>query len=183
MERPTRKGSVTIGDRIADLEASLQIDENALEDVCREQTTLLYRVARELSIAISRRDAAKQDLEYIEARVALELREQVRTGEKITADEVKARVKVHPDYLAAVEELTKTQNMIGEWAPLKEAYQQRSYMLNHLVDLYLSNYYGNIERREGDVRTRDATVAREQMGRMRMDAQSGRTRDRDARRD
>jgi hypothetical protein len=69
------------------------------------------------------------------------------------------------------------QEQVGEWAALKEGYDQRSYALNHMVDLYLANYYGNIERRESsEERDRNADRARERLDAMRRAAPYDRTR-------
>lgn len=141
-----------------ELESALRIDEYALNDVCREQPTLFYRVSREVAMAVSRRDAAKTELEKVEAQLTLDLRDQARDAEsKITVDEIKARVRENGAYLDAVARLSQCQEDYASWQVLKEAYQQRSYALNHLVDLWLGNYYGNIERRE----TRDTESPRE----------------------
>jgi hypothetical protein len=160
------------------LEADLKIDEYALNDVCREHPTLLYRVARELTFAISRRDAAKVELKKIEGRMTLSMRGQARDdGEKITVDEIKALVWDSKQYVAAADQLAMRQEQVGEWAALKEGYDQRSYALNHMVDLYLANYYGNIERRESsEERDRNADRARERLDAMRRAAPYDRTR-------
>lgn len=160
------------------LEGDLKIDEYALNDVCREHPTLFYRVARELAFAISRRDAAKVELERTEGQITLSMRDQARdVGEKTTVDEIKARVRESNQYMTAAERLAMRQMEVGEWSALKEAFSQRSYALNHMVDLYLANYYGNIERRESvEDRERNADRARERLAEMRRAAPYSRTR-------
>jgi hypothetical protein len=157
---------------LEELSSALRIDEYALNDECREQPTLFYRVSREVAMAVSRRDAAETALKKVEAQLSLDLRDSSRDdGTKITVDEVKARVREDGRYLDASARLAARQEEHGEWMALKEAYQQRSYALNHLVDLYLGNYYGNIERRESsDARTRTAENARTRMSEMRREA-------------
>lgn len=174
--RPATPPRESIADTFQRLEAAIQIDQYELASVCRDQPTLFHQVSRELAYAISRRDAAKQDLDRTEAELTVNYREEAKRADaKITADEVKAAIKLDGLYSEMQDKLRKATNAVLDWQALKEAYLQRSYALNHMVDLYLANYYGNIERREtGEVRTRDAELAKEGLQKLRAGAQAKR---------
>lgn len=150
---------------LQELEEALRIDENALEDVAREHSSIFYRVAREVALVISRRDATKAELERIEGQITLSMREQAREeGEKTTVDEIKARMRDDREYVACTSRLAMRQEEVGAWMALKESYVQRSYMIKAMVDLYLARYYSTTERRESsEERERNADRARDRM--------------------
>lgn len=167
--RPATPPRESIVNTFQRLEAAIKIDEYDLAVVCRDQPTLFHQVSREVAYSISRRDLAKQNLDRVEAQLILDYRGDAKRSEtKMVADEVKASIKLDSAYLEAQEKLAKSNEVLLDWQALKDAYLQRSYALNHMVDLYLANYYGNIERREtGDMRSRNADEAKEGMRRLR----------------
>src|SRR5262245_4124574 len=170
--RPATPQRESIADTFQRLEAAIKIDQYDLNGVCRDQPVLFHQVARELAYAISRRDAAKQDLDRAEAELTINYREEAKRAEtKMTADEVKSAIRLDGLYSEKQDRLRKASDAVLDWQGLKEAYLQRSYALNHMVDLYLANYYGNIERRETDeMRTRDAEIAKAGVAKLRAKA-------------
>jgi len=142
--------SEPIGIRIEELEDLLSIDENTLEACCREQPVLFYKVSKELTRAQSLRDQASQDLKDIEARVDAEIRnEPLDEGEKKpTENAIANRVRMHPSVIALRDKLQIRNEAYGTLAALKESFGQRSYMLRELVQLWLANYYSDIEAKD-----------------------------------
>ena len=133
------------------LEAKLQIDPHALDTALREHPDLFYKVASELALAISNRDESKQNLDEIEAVVDLEIRaESARLGEKTTEKEVESHKKTDKRVMSANDVFIEEKLNTARWTALKDAYEQRSYALSKLVDLYLANYYSsNQDNRTG----------------------------------
>ena len=128
------------------LEAKLQINEHSLDVALREHPDLFYKVASELVSAISYRDAAKQAIIEMEAKIAMELRDEAaKNDEKITDKTVEASVRNDGRFKAANENYLEEHHKAAKWAALKEAYESRSYALSKLVDLYISNYYSSNE--------------------------------------
>jgi hypothetical protein len=124
--------------------AALRIDKNALDEALIEQPDLFYRIAEALAMAISRRDAAKQELEIVEAETDRAVRvSMARGGEKTTEPGIKNAVRLHKDVIAATNELGDLQTEVGKISAMKEAYQQRSYVLKDLVALHIRSYYGD----------------------------------------
>ena len=62
-----------------ELERELKIDENSLEMVARDHPEWLYKVAKKLALAISRRDYAERELKELQSKVALDFRAEFRT--------------------------------------------------------------------------------------------------------
>jgi len=146
---------------IADLEAELTIDQNKLEDACRNHPDLLYEVGKQLSLLISRRDQAKKNLKVAEAEADLEIRRKFEGEKKPTETEIGHRVQLDDDVLEATDALLELERQVGETWAMKEAFQARGSAIEFLIKLYLGNYYGSdVERPTRDIRTADAVVAR-----------------------
>jgi hypothetical protein len=128
------------------LEDKLVIDEHALDVALREHPDLFYKVASELALAISNRDEAKQDLDQIEAVVDSELRKAALIGiEKVTEKAIESNKNKDKRVVSANDTFLEKRYDAAKWSALKEAYEQRSYALSKLVDLYLANYYSTNE--------------------------------------
>ena len=142
---------------IKQLEQKLQINEHALDIALREHPDLFYKVASQLAFEISMRDAAKQAIIEIEAKIAMELRDDAaKHDEKITDKTVEASVRTDGRFRAANENYLEQHHKAAKWAALKEAYESRSYALSKLVDLYIANYYSsNTDKTTGGPSLRD----------------------------
>lgn len=129
---------------IKNLESKLAIDEHALDVALRDHPDTFYRVAMELALAVSLRDEAKQDLEEVEAEVDMELRKDAATiGAKTTEKEIESNKKVDKNVRAATDRFMEARYNAAKWTALKDAFEQKSYALSKLVDLYLGNYYSS----------------------------------------
>lgn len=127
---------------IAELEKLLGIDQNALELSLLVQPEAYYRVAKALVHETSRRDAAKQLLAETESRVDLEIRDAWESNERIREGEVESQKRLDKRVNTALLQLSKLTQSVNELTALKEAFQQRSYVLKDLCALYIANYYG-----------------------------------------
>lgn len=155
---------------IEDLEPGLAIDEHALEEALQQQPDLFYRVSKALALLISERDEAKMELQTVEAEIDMEIRrEAMDNDEKVTVGEVEARRRIHKKVVAANLRLIDFNKQVGQYSALKEAFQQRSYVLKSLSELYIANYYGDVQSSSGTRHMRDATAeaTREDIGRRR----------------
>lgn len=153
-------------DDVAELEASLAIDEYGLDDALRAQPELFYRVAKALALEVSRRDAAKQALADVEAIVDLDQRRiAAEEDRKITEGEIKAHVQTNSRVGGARQRFAARSEASAKLGALKEAFQQRSYALKDLAGLYVANYYSASEDSASarTVRDRDASSARAAM--------------------
>lgn len=161
-----------------ELEASLQIDEHALNEAIEEQPNLFYRISRELALLESQRDAAKQALMDEEAKVDTRLRflarksETARKQDKLTEGEIKAQTRLNPDVGRALQVYLALSQQVGLYEALKESYKQRSYALGHLVELYIAGYYGQAKqnRSSGSMREHRYTEGRAALNRVRRES-------------
>lgn len=120
----------------------LAIDKTSLDEAVIHQPELLYQVSEAMIIAISRRDSLKEELSTADSEVEIDIREVFdKKGTKVTEAAIKALVqtdKIHIDafkaYLSSKEEADKI-------IALKEAFQQRGYMLRDLCQLFVANFF------------------------------------------
>lgn len=155
----------------------LRIDKTTLGDCLTEQPEIYYAVSQKYVAAAAERDQLKLDLEQTEAEVAGELRAKVADSEevdekgkpkKITETALKEMVAVDKDVVRASARLIKAKVAADEWAALKEAFGQRSYMLRELVALYLAERHDlAMQNGAGQARTNLADSTRQEAGQMR----------------
>lgn len=127
---------------ISELQARLKIDESTLDAELQMQPAAYYEVSRALALAISKRDAAKQELQETEARVDRKIRLVIKEeGSKVTEKEIEARKTLNKDIKDAHARLLDLTYEVGKLSALKEAFSQRSYVLKDLVTLYVSEWY------------------------------------------
>ena len=141
--------------KLESFRAKLQIDEHSLEIELRDYPKFVDDIGQAHVLAISDRDAAKDDLDQIEAKADYEIRESAALAdEKITNPEVESQKKLDPKVKAANKKFLELKLLAAQWGVLKEACEKRSYALSKLVDLYIANYYSEIEKKgEGDFKT------------------------------
>lgn len=157
-------------DDFRELEGALRIDEHALEEALRDQPMLFYRVGAAYAMEISRRDAAKQALQDAEAESDLGVRREAQEDErKITEGEVRAMVQIDGGVVRARARLNQLSESVGRLAALKEAFQQRSYALKSLCELYVANYFSGSEQRGAErlVANADADRVKREMSKLR----------------
>lgn len=147
----------TDDDLIKELDEFLLIDKNALDDALIKHPDLIYRVSNMIVERVSQRDAAKQDLSETEALVDAEVRRNAQVAEeKITADQVKAEIKVNKKVIAAVDKLADLTYRVNQWGALKEAFIARGHVLRDLVSLHGNNYWSDASSGRAASRKREA---------------------------
>lgn len=131
---------------LEELEARLRIDETALEHERLSQHDTFYVVAKQLALAISRHDAAKNHLKEIDARTAEAIRRSWNesTDGRMTEKALADKVLLTPDVIDAREEVLQSDLQVGLWEALKEAFTQRNAALDGLIRMYLSQHYGEL---------------------------------------
>jgi hypothetical protein len=123
-------------------EGKLQIDRHALDDALVEQPETFHSVSKAYVYAVSNRDELKDKIRKTDANLYLEIREEAALNkEKLTEAAVQARLEVHESHTAAREAYLESCKQADLWQALKEAFQQRSYVLKDLAGLYISGYY------------------------------------------
>jgi hypothetical protein len=127
---------------LAELQAQLAIDKSVLDDEVIRQPVLFYTIGEQVTDAIAERDAAKEELASVDADLDFKGRKKLaNVHDKVTETMVKNFVQMHPDHENAFATWLTAKTKADRLLALKDAFQQRSYMLRDLVSLYSANYY------------------------------------------
>lgn len=125
--------------RSPNLEGGLRIDRDDLDGSLTEQPDRYYRVALAYSDAVAVHDRAKLDFEHLQANLDVNIRaDAAKAGEKITEAGIQQEMRLDERYQEAKGKLLELKAEMDKLAALKEAFQQRSFMLRELVSLTIS---------------------------------------------
>ena len=139
--------------KLDEMEKWLKIDRENLDEEVMRQPELFYRVSAELASAISDRDGAKDLMNRTEARIKEDIREEWRKEEKkFTVTEVDDAASRHPKFKSRQEEYRAASQRVELVSAMKEAFQQRSYMLRELSSLWVNNYFQDSSTKSGDTK-------------------------------
>lgn len=108
-----------------ELEQSLKIDRDNLDDALLVQAEAFHRIAKAFTLTKSRRDAAKQ------AIAELKWQNGMRSSKTL-------QQQIHE----TARTLLALNAELGRLQALKDAFKQRSYALKDLSNLYLGGYFG-----------------------------------------
>lgn len=149
-----------------ELKAGLRFSKNDLDSALIEQPVLFHRVSEEFAKAVSRRDEARNEREAVRARLDAVIRRQyAKDSAKLTEAQLTAMIQGEEDFIEAQDNYSKLGHAADRWQALKEAFQQRSYVLKDMVQLYSANYYGDLvgSGARASAKERDYDNAREQL--------------------
>lgn len=121
--------------------SKLKIDTDALDQALSEHPFCLQEVGEKYNHYTSLRDEAKEEMERKASQLALDIRERQGKGERITNDEVNARVSLEPSYLRAYAKYFELSKETALWLTLRESFLSRGYMLRELCGLFATQYW------------------------------------------
>ena len=129
-------------DIIKELRDYLEIDKHSLDDEIVKQPSLFFQVSEALSEAVAERDACKEELATVDADLDGQIRHDMEVaGDRITEAQVKNGIQVHAKHGPAFDTYILAKTRADKLLAMKEAFQQRGYMLRDLASLYVANYY------------------------------------------
>jgi uncharacterized protein YecT (DUF1311 family) len=127
-----------------ELKQELKIDKSCLDDEVIRQPVLFYTVSEQLTEAVAERDAAKEEMNVVDAELNAHYRTKLaKTASRVTDNLVTSHVQTDKRHEKAFMVWIEAKTKADKLQALKEAFQQRSYMLRDLVSLYSTNYYEN----------------------------------------
>lgn len=167
------------GDNVYDeLKTYLKIDKFRLDDEMIQQPELYHMVASDYAEVVAIRDAAKEELKSLHAELYAEKREELAgSSERVTEGMVTNAVLTDKKYLKSQRDLIDAEEQVGKMQALKDAFQQRSYMLRELASLYIAGYFGKDSvTMTGDQNSVRAESSRRRMTEARNEKRKGRER-------
>jgi hypothetical protein len=127
---------------LPELQQQLAIDKSVLDDEVIRQPVLFYEISEQLTEAVAERDAAKENLSVVDAELDHSWRKKLaKTQNRVTEGMLTSYVITSPAHEKAFQDYLQAKTKADKLLVLKEAFQQRSYMLRDLVSLYAANYY------------------------------------------
>ena len=148
---------------LAEYRARLRIDRTDLDGCLMEQPELYYHVSEAHALAVAARDRAKLDYEESVAKHDDKVRSRAaEEGERMTDTRTAHRVSLVSEVQALHRKWLVARARVEELLALKEAFQQRSFMLKELVAWVVSHQYDLVMERGGGARATlaEATSAR-----------------------
>ena len=140
---------------ITEFREYLRIDKSALDDELIEQSMLLFQVSEAFVEAAAHRDTCKEQAALIDAQLDSKIRDDAEKSDtKTTEGDVKAQIQSHPKHEKAFKAFLTAKREADVLSALKEAFQQRGYMLRDMCSLYVANYYEQNAVRGTDVTER-----------------------------
>jgi len=160
------------GPNVLDFRDRLSINPDNLNEGLEEQSGLYYDVANAYAEAVAQRDAIKLDLEEKSAEIDQATRKKAEAEEaKITEAGVQQAIRMHKDIQALQRTFLDAKAAADSWGAMKEAFQQRSFMLREIVQLTLAQLHNlGLERGVQGAKVEMSDVNRFRAGQMRRDA-------------
>lgn len=120
----------------------LLIDQHALDRELIRQAHTYHEIAIAYAEAVSKRDAAYENIKTVDANLYFHLRQTYEAeGTKITESLLSQKVLTHPEHTRAHGEHNLLKLEADKLMALKDAFGQRSYMLRDMVQLYTTGYF------------------------------------------
>ena len=127
---------------IDELKEYLKINKHRLDEELEEQPMLLFQISEAYVAAAAQRDALKEELATVDAKLDHEGRIDLdRKLDKVTEAMVKNYVQTNKKHEAATMAYFAAKQQADLLSALKESFQSRGFMIRDLCSLYTANYY------------------------------------------
>lgn len=125
-----------------DAKLILRIDKQALDEELISQAGTFYEISSRYVEAVGNRDFLNNA--YKEAVAAADLffrKAATKSADKWTETRIASEVSSSDLVTAAKAKVLQASKEVDDWAALRDAFHQRSFMLRDLVQLYIAGYY------------------------------------------
>ena len=120
------------------IEGMLHVSKHALDDELEKQPQVMYSISEAVAEHYADYMRMQDWLDVCEAELYIKFK---NGTEKITADEVKARIQIDSQRRSLFASVCVEQALHHKWQGLMEAWKQRGFALKSLSDLALANYF------------------------------------------
>lgn len=153
----------------SELAEALKIDKFDLDNELVQQPILYWQASEAATLARSRLDQAKADLDLLEAELYRSLREEY-SKDKPSEKTLSMILQSHSDFVAERRRYLDLKLRSDKWDNLKDAFGKRGYILRELVEMYITGYYQKSSMEGAQNRSRDARANynQERMARKRL---------------
>lgn len=124
------------------LRNQLRINRHRLDEELELQPYVAEQISREVATLNSRQLEAKEELARVEARLYLNLRD---GADKITANEIDAKVKRDRDRIQANGSYQALRHEYEVWLGMQDAWRQRGFAIKNLCELFCADYFAQTQ--------------------------------------
>lgn len=141
-------------------QAMLRINKLRLDDELEIQAELQHKISMEVTRLNTLDLEAENKLKSVEAELYIQLKEE---GGKMTADEIKACIRVHRNRVRAWELYQAAREVHEQWSGLLQAWITKGYKLADIGSLYASDYFAirTISKETGERRREVSPIEEE----------------------
>lgn len=126
------------------LSDAIKIDRNALDDALIEQSALYFSISEQAAEAISKRDAAKVELDQLCSQTSIFIRQNPsQFSFKQTESSIADAVLTNPKVMQANALYLTTKHDADQWQNAQAAFEMRGKALHDLVTLFVAGYFMN----------------------------------------
>jgi hypothetical protein len=141
-----------------EIRGKLRIDEDDMDRCLVEHSEYFHKAAEQVTEATATRDALKLELEELVATLDRSIRERnIADDIKMSETGLSNTIKTTPRFQEAQRKHMDAVKVAADWGTLKEAFQQRSYMLRELNQRQIAQMY-NLSTERGTAGSRRNAV-------------------------
>ena len=141
-----------------EIRSKLRIDEDDMDRCLVEHSEYFHKAAEQATEATAARDGLKLALEELTAKLDREIRERNAAEDiKMSETGLSNTIKTTPRFQEAQRKYMGAVKVAADWGVLKEAFQQRSYMLRELNQRQIAQMY-NLSTERGTAGSRRNAV-------------------------
>ena len=130
---------------MSDYKEDVDINIHALDEELFKQASLFIKWAEKAVNATTIRDGIKNKLELVRGEVAIDIREHPDEYKfKITEETVKSLVETDSEVVKLKEELLQANEQVNIFTAARMAIEQKKTMLENIVRLYQTVYWGEM---------------------------------------
>ncbi len=122
------------------LKDRLRIDQLRLDEELIQHPMLTQEVTELAAGALRIRDAAKRDAEQNEAKVARQIRAEMKDGKAPSETQIKASLSLYKSVQAMAQALDDAGHDLRLWQGMVDAYIQRGSSLKRVAELIIAGY-------------------------------------------
>jgi len=141
-----------------EIRSKLRIDEDNMDSCLVEHSEYFFKAAEQVTLAGAKRDGLKLELEELVAVLDRDIRARNAAEDiKMSETGLSNTIKTTPRFQELQRKFMDAKKEADDWGTLKEAFQQRSYMLRELNQRQIAQMY-NLSTERGTAGSRRNAV-------------------------
>ncbi len=134
----------------------IEVDENDLEGEWLTHPSIYMHYSQILSNAIAKRDDAKLRMEWIAAKIDLDVRKNWESKYKFTSKPAEGAIKntilTNKKYLKAYRNFNRCVKIVNSMTGVKTAFEHKKHSLSNLVSLAISGFHAEPRNKVRDLK-------------------------------